>query len=157
MNPEDRASLTTQIAYRLYLHRGRHHGNALADWVLAEQLVALVEALLVIESVSEGAPAAAEGADQAPPSPPQGGDRRRASEEVSRRALALVEAAVESSGRAVVAEQLGYASTSSVGKLLRRKSRLTLGVVERILAALEGPAAAEEAPTLRVLPGREAA
>ena len=157
MNPEDRASLTTQIAYRLYLHRGRHHGNALADWVLAEQLVALVEALLVIESGSEDAPTGAGEVGAAPssPSPPQGGDRRRASEEVSRRALALVEAAVESEGRTAVAEQLGYASTSSVGKLLRRKSRLTLGVVERILAALAP--AEEEGPTLRMLPGREAA
>lgn len=158
MNDEDRARLTTQIAYRLYLHRGGQHGSALGDWVLAEQLVSLVEALLAIEAAPEvsapaaPAPAEAESAPQAP----RGGDRRRASEEVSRRALALVEAAVAADGRAVVAEQLGYASSSSVGKLLRRKSRLTLGVVERILAALEAPAA-EEAPALRVLPGREAA
>jgi len=162
MNDEDRARLTTQIAYRLYLHRGGRHGNALGDWVLAEQLVSLVEALLVIESAapesaSPGATAApaAEGS-AAPQGPPRGGDRRRASEEISRRALAMVEAAVEAEGRAAVAEQLGYASTSSVGKLLRRKSRLTLGVVERILAALDAPAE-EEAPALRVLPGREAA
>lgn len=133
--PIDRRELTARVAYLLYEHRGRAPGRAREDWLLAERLIDLCVALLsALAPPSEPAPRASD-------SPPRPETSR---EDRAHDVLALLEAAVAADGRAAVARRLGYASPSSVGKILRGQRALTDVLVQRIVAAL-APAARKAA------------
>ena len=130
--PIDRRELTARVAYLLYEHRGRTPGRARDDWLLAERLIDLCLALL-----SALAPPSAPAHDP-PASAPDHPDAP--AEDGAPDVLALLEAAVAADGRAAVARRLGYASPSSVGKILRGQRALTEALTARILAALAPPA-----------------
>lgn len=114
--------ITAQIAYRLFEHRGYAHGRAADDWFTAEAILTLCAERMTSETPTQ--PRASVTAPRLLPSSTSDDDL-----------LAVLEAAVEEQGRAAVADQLGYASASSVGKLLRRKRALSPSQVDRIRAA----------------------
>ena len=115
--------ITSQIAYRLFEHRGYVHGRAADDWFTAEAILTLCAERMTSETPSQ------------PRATRPSGPRLMPTVASDDDLLAVLEAAVEEQGRAAVADQLGYASASSVGKLLRRRRALSPSQVDRIRAA----------------------
>jgi hypothetical protein len=122
--------LTAQIAYEIFVQRGRVRGRQAEDWRAAETIVALCLAFAV-----ELARAAAPEVQIQPRDPGP----------LHERALALLQTAVAESGRASVASSLGYKSPSSVGRYLRGDRAIGEKLAKRIVAAL----AQANAPRLR--------
>lgn len=130
--------LTARIAYHLWESRGKTHGRHVEDWCLAEHIVT---ACLEV---------AAGRRKRAPRRTP----RTRATAargSVQARALDLLERSIGNLGRARVAADLGYSSTSSVGRLLRGDRPLSEDLAQRILTAL-----APTQPVLKVHSSRVA-
>jgi hypothetical protein len=137
----DRADLTARIAYALFEHRGRTHGQDQGDWFTAESFVALcVAESPVCRATKRALPAS---------SPSQG----LAAPDLERRSLQLLADVAEREGRASASAALGYASTSVVSGLLRGSRALDRGLAERILEAFGGEAAARPADAKLVVTG----
>jgi hypothetical protein len=121
--------VTARIAYSLFEHRGYAHGRHQDDWFLAERIIEVF-----------GGPVAA-------PAPTPAKKPRKTSVTAKARALATsadearalerLADAVARDGRAAVAAQLGYGSSSSVGRLLRGDRALTAEQAARILDGLD--------------------
>lgn len=117
--------ITAKIAYQLFEHRGYTHGRAADDWFTAEAILELCASRMTVETPSQPRPAT------------RSFKRARllADTASEKEVLAVLKAAVESDGRAAVAAKLGYASTGSVGKLLKRKRALSESQLDRIRSA----------------------
>jgi len=128
--------LTAQIAYEIYLQRGRAPGRSREDWAAAEAVVALC--LAFAAALLESDPPAAE------PKAPEALEASAIEAEApiapafsaQERAFALLCTAAQELGRAELAKTLGYKSTSSVGPYLRGKRPIGAKLAERILANL---------------------
>ncbi len=149
-----RYELTRMIAYRLYEHRQGGPGSPFGDWFLAEELIALVESVLqlLLEILPSPAPQPPPVAEKRLDASPAVADRPV---EVQRKAkakpkpkpkpkklapaaiLKLLEKACAKLGRKQVAALLGYASASSVGRILQGKRRLTPELIEKICEGLD--------------------
>jgi hypothetical protein len=130
--------LTAQIAYLFFVERGCVHGRHREDWAAAEAVVELCLAFFAAAAppatLEEAGPA--EVAFDAPAPDPRV------------RALEVLHAAVADLGRKAVAKQLGYKSTSSVGRYVRGDRPLGEVLAARILATFVAPAPAS-APAAR--------
>ena len=113
----DRQHLTRQVAYWLYLHRGRAAGDPVSDWVAAERIVELVIAAL-------GA---------ATPEPETG--EATVDLDPAGVALELLQNFVAEATRAEAAKRLGYKSASTVGRILCGQRQMSDDLIEKIQAA----------------------
>jgi hypothetical protein len=133
-----RHQLTAQIAYELYVQRGRVHGRQGEDWRAAEAIVAMCLAF---------ATALAEATDQTKPSSesatlefPGSSPAESPAPSLHERALALLQAAVAETSRSSVAAQLGYKSASTVGRYVRGDRPIGDTLAKRIVSKLTLPA-----------------
>jgi hypothetical protein len=123
-----RHDLTAHIAYTIYQQRGYAHGRHAEDWFAAEMIVGMCEA--VFSALSTGA-------TPAPDTAPNETEAPREYPTLAKNdwAMQLLHEAVAEQGRKAVAGQLGYKSTSTVGKYLRGDRALGQALVEKIVAA----------------------
>ena len=103
----DRTHEIAQIAYSLFEHRGHAHGRDGVDWFLAERIFDTIRGRQVAPTrrpLGSG------------PKPSQGGP---AAPQRDQEARTILREASDERGRAAVAADLGYRSTSAVDSGLR--------------------------------------
>jgi hypothetical protein len=110
--------LTAQVAYEIYVQRGRVPGRHLEDWLAAERIVATC--LAFAQALAEAVEPEAQGEPTS----------------VRERALTLLREAVEARGRKTVAGELGYKSASTVGRYVRGDRPIGEALAARIVEAL---------------------